>query len=214
VGGGLKTTPLGNKLKGVIMDTKNILTFFYPIIDSLSKGSLIRKVMSFLFGLLGVLSFIGGIYLFFKSISYAPDFWSVVFLLLLLISSFFTFQIWFYRANVVLNLSDSDFTVIPIFAQLFRAVGETYATFIISIGLGGTLTLWFSNYLGNLWEFANYIPFLSNITNSFFGGILFFLLTIISAFFILLITYFLAENILVLVEIAKNTRSQKKENEL
>lgn len=191
------------------METKNIITFFYPVIESLSKGSLIKKVMSFLFSLIGVISFVGGVYFFFKTISYVPDFWSVVLLLLFLVSSFISLQIWFYRARKIKNLEDSEFTVIPIFSNLFRAFGENYAVFLITIGIGGTLMLWFSKYGGYLWEFAKYIPFVS-LEDSFIGGLLFLLITIVIAFFMLLLTYFLAENILVLVEIAKNTNGLKK----
>ena len=193
------------------MDTNNIFTFIYPVIDSLSKGSLIKKVMAFLFGLIGVLSFVVGVYFFFKTISYAPDFWFVVLLFLFLLSSFISLQIWFYRAKAIMNLEDSDFIVIPIFSNLFRAIGENYAVFLITIGVGGTLMLWFSRYAYNLSEFARYIPFVS-FNDSFIGGLLFLLLTTVIAFIVLLLTYFLAENILVLVEIAKNTRGLKKEN--
>ena len=192
------------------MDTKNIFNFFYPIIDSLNKGSLIRKVMAFLFRLIGVVSFIGGIYFFFKTISYAPDFWFVLLLFLFAAASFISLQIWFYRAKAILNLEDSEFTVIPIFSNLFRAIGENYALFLITVGIGGTLMLWFSNYGNYLWEFSRYIPFI-RLDDSFIGGLIFLAFTIIIAFLVLLLTYFLAENILVLVQIAKNTGKIKKE---
>lgn len=192
------------------MDTNNIFTFFYPVIDSLSKGSLIKKVMAFLFGLIGVVSFIGGVYFFFKTISYVPDFWSVVLLFLFVFSSFISLQIWFYRAKEINNLEDSEFTVIPIFSNLFRALGENYAVFIITIGIGGTLMLWFSKYGGYLRKFSRYIPF-AILDDSFIGGLLFLVLTIVIALLVLLLTYFIAENILVLVEIAKNTHWLRKE---
>jgi hypothetical protein len=193
------------------MDSNNIFTFFYPVIESLSKGSLIKRVMFFLFSLIGVLSFVGGGYFFFKSISYVPDFWSAVLLFLFFLSSFLSLQVWFYRAKAIMNLEDSEFTVIPIFSNLFRALGENYALFLITVGLGGTLMLWFSNYGGYLWSFISYIPFVSSLTDTFIGGILFLLVTTIIAFLVLLLTYFLAENILVLVQIAKNTSGLKKE---
>ena len=194
------------------MDPKNILTFFYPVLDSLSKGSLIKKIMYFLFNLIGALSFIYGLYFFFKTISYVPDFWTVVLLLLFVFSSFLSLQIWFYRAKAISELEDSQFTVIPIFSHLFRAIGEIYAVFLITIGIGGTLMLWFSKYGNTLWEFARFIPFVNFLEDSFFGGLLFLLLTLIIAFFILLFTYFFAENVLVLVEIAKNTSGLKKKS--
>lgn len=193
------------------MDARKIFTFIYPLIDSLSKGTLIRKVMFLLFGIIGVLSFFGGVYFFFKTVSYVPDFWTFILLLLFVLASFLSLQIWFYRAEAVSNLEDSEFTVIPIFSNFFRALGENYALFLITVGIGGTLMLWFSNYGGYLWEFSRYIPFVS-LEDSFFGGLFFLVLTILLAFLFLLITYFIAENILALAQIAKNTSCLKKEN--
>lgn len=193
------------------MDSKNIFNFFYPILDSLNRGSLIRGVMAFLFRLIGVVSFVGGVYFFFKTISYAPDFWFVLLLFLFAAASFISLQIWFYRANVILKSEDSEFTAIPIFSNLFRAIGENYALFLITVGIGGTFMLWFSNYGGFLWALSRYIPFVE-IRYSFIGGVLFLAFTIIIAFLILLISYFLAENILVLVQIAKNTHGIKEKN--
>ncbi len=192
------------------MNSNNIFTFFYPVIESLSKGSLIKKVMSFLFGFIGVLIFVGGIYFFFKTISYVPDFWSGALLFFMLFASILSLQIWFYRAKTILDLEDSEFTVIPIFSNLFRAVGENYAVFLIAIGIGGTLNLWFSNYASNLGELTRFIPFIGLTESSFIGGLLFLLITTVIASFILLLSYFLAENAIVLVEIAQNTRELKK----
>ena len=194
------------------MESNSILTFLYPLLESLSKGSLIRKVMIFLFRLIGVLIFIGGIYFFINAIGHAPDFWFVILFILVLIASLISIQIWFYRANAISQLDDSDFTVISIFSHVFRAFGEIYALYTLVISIGGVLILWFSNYVYNLMEFTRYIP-LVGLDSTFVGGILFFIASIVAAFFVLLLSYFLAENILVLVEIAKNTRPLRKSSE-
>jgi hypothetical protein len=180
------------------------------VLESLSKGSLVRTIMAFLFRFVGVANFIFIAYFFFKTISYAPDFWLVLLLLLLLVAAFFVLQIWFYRANKILGLEDSDFTVMPIFSHLFRAFGEMYALGAITIGLGGTLILWFSDYIYSLGEFLQYLPFAS-LDSSFIGGIIFLLVTILVGFLIMLVSYFMAEYVLVFAEIAKNTRWLKKE---
>ncbi|HKI79588.1 MAG TPA: hypothetical protein VKA26_13685 [Ignavibacteriaceae bacterium] len=193
------------------MDSKNILNIFYPFIDSLNQGSFIRKLMTNLFRLIGILSLVGGLYFFFKTISNAPDFWFVLLLILFLAFTFVAFQIWFYRADAISKLKDSDFNVIPIFANVFRGIGETYAAFLITIGIGGTINLWFSSYSYSLMSFLSFVPFIS-ADSSFLGGILFLLMTIVMGLSILLFTYFLAENVLVLVEIARNTRSLRKED--
>ena len=48
------------------MGNTNVFTFFYPVIDSLNKGTLIRKIMSGLFNLVGILIFLYGLYFFLK----------------------------------------------------------------------------------------------------------------------------------------------------
>jgi hypothetical protein len=192
------------------MDSKKYFTLIYPLLDSLSKGALIRNIMGALFRILGIVFFLGGIVFFFKAVSFTPDFWFFILYLLLLCSSFISMQIWFYRAKVIFSLPDSDFTVIPVFSQLFRAIGENYALFLVTLGAGGILVLWFSNYMRELWSLMPYIPGI-RLESSFTGGLIFLTATVIAAFLILLVTYFIAESVLAIVEIAINTRQLKRE---
>ncbi len=194
------------------MNANNILTFFYPIMDSLNKGSLIRKIMSFLFGLTGILIFLGGCYLFFRAISYAPDFWFILLLLFVLLTSFIILQIWFYHAKAVFNLQDSEFIVIPIFSHLFRSIGESYAIIILGYGIGRIINILFSKEAVGILQFEQLVPFKIS-TSSLIDETMSILYSIVLSFFVLLFTYFVAESILALVQIAKNTSITKKNNE-
>lgn len=195
------------------MENQNSFFFMNSILDSLNKGSLIRGIMAALFRLIGILVFIGVVYLFFSTISNAPDFWFVLLLLFVLAASFLIAQAWFYHAKVIVGFEDTDYSVIPIVSNLFRAIGETYAIFATAVGVGATLMYWFSNYGGMMYDFTRYLyllplsgllPFGSE--SRFIAGVVFLITLLITAYVILLITYFLAENILVLVDIAKNTK--------
>jgi hypothetical protein len=192
------------------MENTKLFSLVNVVLDSLSKGSLLRTIMAILFRLVGVANFLFMIYFFFKTISYAPDFWIVLLLLLAIVAAFFVLQIWFYRAKKVLELEDSDFTVMPIFSQFFRAFGEMYALGLITIGFGGTLILWFSDYYYGLGQFLQFFPNLP-AENTFIGGLIFFVFAVLIGFLVLLITYFFAEYILVFPEIAKNTKWLKNE---
>ena len=198
------------------MENPNNFFFMNSILDSLNKGSLIRGIMAALFRIIGILIFVGIVYLFFSTISNAPDFWFVLLLLMVLAASFLIAQAWFYHANAIMGFEDTDYSVIPIVSNLFRALGETYAIFATSVGVGATLMYWFSNYSGMMYDFTRYLyllplggllPFGSE--SRFVGGFIFLLTCLITAYIILLIAYFLAENILVLVDIAKNTKMMR-----
>lgn len=195
------------------MENRNSFFFMNSILDSLNKGSLIRGIMAGLFRIIGTLIFVGIVYLFFSTISNAPDFWFVLLLLFVLAASFLIAQTWFYHAKAIVGFEDTDYSVIPIVSNLLRALGETYAIFATAVGGGATLMYWFSNYSGMMYDFTRYLyllplggllPFGSE--SRFIGGLVFLLILLITAYVILLITYFLAENILVLVDIAKNTK--------
>lgn len=180
--------------------------FMNPILDSLNKGGIIRDIMAFLFRLIGVLIIGGIVYFFFKTISNVPDLWSFLLLLLVLGASFIAGQSWFYHAKEILGYADSNYSAIPIVAHLFRALGETYAIFASAIAVGGILMFWFSNYVYFLYLIPLFHLLPSIGQSNFVGGLEFFFVVFIVAYLVLLITYFLAENVSVLVDIARNTK--------
>lgn len=197
------------------MENQNSFFFMNAMLDLLNKGSLIRGIMAALFRLIGILIFIGVVYLFFDGIAHWPDFFYGILMLLVLASSFLIAQAWFYHAKKIVSFEDSDYSVIPIVSNLFRALGETYAIFATAVAVGGMLMDWFSNYAGMMYGFTRFLYFLplGDLlpfgSGRFIGGLVFLLVLLITTYVILLITYFLAENILVLVDIAKNTKMMR-----
>ncbi len=194
------------------MEKQDSFFFMNSILDSLNKGTLIRGIMAALFRLIGILVFVGIAYLFFNDIAHWPDFFFGLLMLLVLAASFLIAQAWFYHAKNIINFEDSDYSVIPIVSNLFRALGETYAIFATAVGVGGTLMYWFSDYGGAMYGLTRYLyllplgDLLSFASGRFLWGLIFLLSSLITAYIILLIAYFVAENVLVLVDIAKNTK--------
>jgi hypothetical protein len=98
-------------------------------------------------------------------------------------------------------LEESQFTIIPIFSILFRCFGEIYATLGAAIGVGGCFLIWFSGY-----DARSFFPLFYLTKNTFLDGLLFFVSIFIFSFIVIIVFYFLAESIIVLVDIAKNIR--------
>ncbi|MBM3247780.1 hypothetical protein FJZ17_04565 [Candidatus Pacearchaeota archaeon] len=192
------------------MGTKNFFTLFYPIIESFNKGSLIRKIMSFLFYLTGILVFLGGCYLFFRAIGHAPDIWFILQLLFVLVSAFIILQIWFFHAKEIVGLVDSEFMVIPIFSHLFRSIGESYSVCILGYGMGRIINVLLSKESVGILQFEQLLLYKSY--TSLIEEAMSIIYSIVLSFFVLLFTYFVAESILALVQIAKNTSITKKNN--
>jgi hypothetical protein len=116
------------------------------------------------------------------------------------------FQILLYRAESVRALGKSPFTIIPIFSILFRTFGETNATFGVAAGVGGCLFIWLSGMSP-----ARFLPGIGELLPSvsggtFVAGVLFLLWSALLSFAFLIGFYFLAEAVIVIVDIARNVR--------
>jgi uncharacterized membrane protein len=200
-----------------------LLNFFNPILDALNDGKVIRTSVAFALQSLGVLSLLGGIYLFIEILKTSfdlPTKGTIGGLLLsavIIVAILAIVQIYFYRATNIRNLGESQFTVIPIFSILFRCFGEIYATLSLAIGVGGCLFIWFSgmNPLYVLGGMGRFLGFLSP-EGTFIGGILFLTYLAVLAFITIVVFYFLAESTVVLVDIARNIRllSQKRDEQV
>jgi hypothetical protein len=190
------------------------LTFFYPVLDALSSGKVIRKAVTLALQVLGILTVLGGLYALVNilRVSFqAPttDFTlgGLVLALIFLAAVACVAEIFFYRAGKVKELVDSPFTVIPIVSILFRAVGEIYATLCVAIGVGGCLFVWLAkanplSLLGGLGEFMPTVL----AQETFVGGLLFMVYLCLVGFVMLVVFYFLAESTLLLPDIAMNIR--------
>ncbi|MGC8654675.1 MAG: hypothetical protein ACP5US_11875 [Candidatus Kryptoniota bacterium] len=190
-----------------------VLNFFKPVLNALNNGKVIRSSTSLVLQILGVFSLVGGVYLLVEILKLSFDLptkgaiagvlLSIIFIAAVLAIA----QILFYRAANVRDLDESQYTVIPILSILFRCFGEIYATLGVAIGVGGCFFIWISNY-NPLYLFGNLgglFPSLSS-EGTFLGGLLFLVKFALFSFAIIIVSYFLAESTVVLVDIAKNIR--------
>lgn len=116
-------------------------------------------------------------------------------------------QILWYRGASVAALGDSPFTVIPIVSILLRAAAEIYGAVGLGVGIGGCLFIWLAglNPLDMLGPVGELLPSRGDRV-SFWGGILFLVGMTLTSAVVLAFFYFLAESVVVVVDIARNVR--------
>jgi hypothetical protein len=187
--------------------------FFYPVLQALSDGKIIRKSVAVGLQVLAVLSVLGGAYLVIEILKIAfqlPNEGTIgglLFAIIFLAAILAIGQIFWYRAGSVRELGESPFTVIPIVSILFRTIGEIYATLGFSVGVGGCIFIWFSrnNPFSLLSGLGGILPSTSAET-SFLGGVSFLVYMGLASSVALIVFYFLAESSVVLVDLARHVR--------
>ncbi|HYV92774.1 MAG TPA: zinc ribbon domain-containing protein [Chitinophagales bacterium] len=189
---------------------RNIFQIIYPFLDRLSLGKTLRTIIYWLWKISVVVYGIFALYLIFKILSTVDDFGpfllGLVACILIVLAWWIIAQIFFYRADKVRQLPDSEFTVIPIVAQLLRLSGELLAAVIIIVGVVAVLI---GGYLGI--QYLDLLPYFRDATrslggnNSIVGLLLIVLLAVVYAFWCIVIFYFLAEIVSVGVTIAQNS---------
>jgi hypothetical protein len=187
--------------------------FFYPVLQALNDGKIIRKSVAVGLQVLAVLSVLGGAYLLIEILKIAfqlPNEGTIgglLFAIIFLAAILAIGQVFWYRASSVHELGESPFTVIPIVSILFRTIGEVYATLGFAVGVGGCLFIWFAknNPFWLLRGLGGILPSASPET-SFMGGVSFLVYLTLASFVALIVFYFLAESSVVLVDVAKHVR--------
>ncbi|HTT67602.1 MAG TPA: hypothetical protein VMF70_06200 [Gemmatimonadales bacterium] len=186
-----------------------------PVLKALDEGRVIRSWAATALRVSAVLAVLGGLvwaYRALKGLSESGQTGAGVLLaLLIVVAVAMLAQILFYRAGVVGGLPDSRFTVVPIFSQLLRAIGEIYASFAAVFGVGGMIFLWVTkqNPLGMIGAFTMLLPHGAETGEaSFIGGILFLIHMLLVGFLALVLFYAAAEGSVALVTIAQNTEKR------
>lgn len=190
--------------------------FFNKILDALNNGHFIKSSMALAFRVIGVLSVLFGIIIIIRICNvgfseYMPAkivIGTIIFAITVAMAFLAIFQIWFYRADTIENITITDFVVVPVISILLRALGEIYLVFGLAVSLGGMFVIWLSGSPAGLFPMPGIIVpgFVYSTGSEFLTGILFFLTINIIAFSVLALFYFLAETAIVLVAIANNTK--------
>ncbi|MGD0870570.1 MAG: hypothetical protein ABSB88_13515 [Bryobacteraceae bacterium] len=187
--------------------------FFYPVLDALNDGKVIRNSLSVALKVMGVLSLLAGAYLLIeilKMVFQLPTDGTIgglLFAVIFVATVLAIAQIFWYRAGSVAALGDSPFTVIPIVSILLRLAGEVYATLGVSVGVGSCLFIWFAtnNPLGLVPGLGGFLPSTSPGTG-FLGGLSFLIYLSVASLMALVFFYFLAEASYVMIDVARHVR--------
>ena len=191
----------------IVQKIGSIPKFYLETIDN---GSLFKLPFKLLFGLIAILNAVFPFYMIYTAIDNnlfnAPFKFVMLFLLiwfLIIIASFFSFNIWWNRKNKIDNLikNNDSFIATPVFAHFIQTFGEYAGTYIGIVGSLGALfaSIFLSGEDG--YQLSSQIGI--NLTEFGIYGIF---IMLISGFIIIIISKFLAEQFRALAAIANNTK--------
>ncbi len=189
--------------------------FFFPVLNALSEGRVIRKVAALALRILGIVLALCGLVLVIEILKYSfrPDttteatLGGLLFSLILLAAFACVVEIHFYHARNIGQLGETSFAVIPVVSILCRLTGEVYATLLVGVGIGGCVFLWLAKVspLAFLGALGGLLP-ASNLEASFLGGALLLVEMCLLALAVLAGFYAAAEGLLLAVDVADDVR--------
>jgi hypothetical protein len=191
--------------------------FMEAVLEKISQGQFFRKAFAVALQILAVVIVTAALVawiIVWKSISgYSAEaiFGIIIFQLLFVIAVYMVVHILLIRAGNINALPDSEYTVIPIVSITLKLFGEIYASFVAVISVAGGILTWFigSSALYMVKRSAPLVPSYGN-GEGFWGGLVFMVGGLFSAFVGLVLFYFLAEAVVVLIDIAKNIKKISK----
>jgi len=187
--------------------------FMKSVLQLISQGQFFRKAVAVILRIMAVVVAIASLVVWipeWQSVSGASTEWTlgiIIFQLLFVIAIYMVVHTMLIRAGDIAELPEADFTVIPIASIALKLIGEIYACFAAVISFAGGILVWFIR--GDAFFLIKRVaPIVPNFGGGegFLGGILFIVSGFFIAFFVLVFFYFLAEAVVVMVDIAKNTK--------
>jgi hypothetical protein len=196
--------------------------FMKPILELINEGKIFKTVYAWILRISAALIAIAGliIWLFgwkgvFDAFSYgfAAALGGILIELLLIPLFYMIVHILWLRAEMIEQLPESDYAVIPIMSVSLKLTGELCAICFAFFGIAGGLYLWIAgssmpNLFGDAGMLLPSLPMLGGFGNPLIGGLIAMVSGILAAFSYLVFFYFLSEIIIVLVDIARNTKKK------
>lgn len=187
--------------------------FMKTVLQSVSEGKFLRKAVAITLRTLAMViafaSLVGWIFKW-KVVFDLPVtgiIGGIIFQLLMIVAVYMVVHVMLIRSNNILLLPEAEYMVIPIVALCLKLIGEIYASFLAVTAVAGGLYIWLtgrnavSDLLGAI---ARFVPFGGDL--SFLGGVKFILTGATMAFVSLLISYFLSETVILMVDLAHSAR--------
>lgn len=197
--------------------------FFFPVLRALNDGRVIRRCMSFLLYALAVLTLLGGLFSVYEILKtyFAAGvptefrFAAIIAVIIFAATFLACAQVFWFRAGSIRDIPEGPFTVIPLMSVLLRAVGEVIACLLTAVGVVGCLTVWLTKAGIGLPISIPGVRVPSGaeaVDNSFITGLLILIYAVLAAIAYLLFFVFLAEAMLVTVDIAIHVRMLVRQN--
>ena len=188
------------------------LLIFKGMIEKYTEGGFLKKLFSWLAKVIAIVAVVYGLYKF-------VDQWSemgegseavlsrIVYQVLWLLLVYIVMHIWWMKGVILSKLNDTDYVLIPTAVHYVRGVGETIAAYSIIVSIAYTLMILFMN---STYQIVPDIPMIVTISteSSFLWALAVLVNGIVVGIIILGVYYLAAEILLVLLEIARNTRKK------
>ena len=197
-------------IKEVAMDS---YLFMESVLHLIAQGSFFRKAFAVVLQALAVVVSIAGlvawmsVWRFASRAPFVALLGIVIFQLLFVVALYMVAHTLFIRARDITALPEGEFYVIPIAAIALKLIGEVYASFVAVMSVAGGILIWLMRgYAFSLVKMA--APFVPRLGSGegFMGGLLFMGGGLFAAFVVLVLTYFLAEAVVVMAESARNLK--------
>jgi hypothetical protein len=192
--------------------------FIKPALELISQGLILKKIYSIILKVLAVFTGIAGLVVWiygWKTVFTSDDIGvilgGIVVELLLVILLYALIHILVIRAENIQDLPEAGYEIIPIMSLSLKLAGELYACFIAFLGVGGGIFHWLAGgSLANFFQnpYLLRLPEFNRIQNVFASGLITIILGVLEAFGILILFYFLAELMNILVDIASGRKNK------
>jgi hypothetical protein len=192
--------------------------FMVPVLKSLDDGTPFRRGFAMALRIIAILLIVGLLitWIALWKVVFSQDgvaiFGGFIFQIFLLVGFYMIIHTYWIRADSIERLGQSEYTIIPIVSILLKTQGEVGAWASFATGLGAGIFQILAGYQFPGWS-TPYESFHYGMTSSFVAGLLVIVFGAIFALVSLILSYFLAEFIIVIVDIAKNTRALRENAE-
>lgn len=199
--------------------------FMQPLLKFVGEGTLFSRIFAAVLRVFAVLLTIAalvgwiGLWKLVFTMEGAAILGGIVFQTLFVVGVYMVVHTVWIRAANIADIGKSDFTIIPIVSVFLRMLGEIYACISVAVGVGGGILLLFGAYGGLAQRATSAVPGMGwqdSLFSGLFGGesgstflsaVLVTVSGAIGAVLWLALFYLAAELVVVLVDIARNTRA-------
>jgi len=190
--------------------------FMKKVIDAISDGRFFKKAVAMFLRILALVIIIWsimswvGVWKAIVADSAKTIIGMAIFQILFIVALYMVVHAMLIRANDIEGLSDETYTMISITSVFFKLCGEVYAAFGVIVSLAGGILIWFIGR--NAYYFIGKVSLFKygyGFGYDFLGGLTFIVGGWLVAFFVLIFFYFLSEAVIVIADIAKNTKKSR-----